>query len=536
VQEAVTAAESSAVPVEEAYAAWTAAAESVVALAGVASDGSNLTLDPDLDSYYVMDAVAFRFPRLLVDLDAASGGLALAGGQGEVDAARLSAARTLGSLTTTLTSVTTGLDKSFGATADGALLAQQEPIAAMAAAVREQAGELEAAVARPRTPPVQAGDVADASAQVATTWDALLPVLDDMLSTRIRGFQAQELRAELVTGGFVLLAAYLVAGLYQSAVPPLRRMRDVLARMADGDLRVAVAVESRDEIGQMARSVNHTAASLASAVDDIVAAARSVAEASDETSRLADDIQAAAGSVHAQVSDSVRNVAGVTGHTRSVAAAGEVMGTSIREIRSGASDAASTSSEAVTIARRTGEIVQRLGHSSDAIGTVVRQIAAVSEQTKLLSLNASIEAARAGEAGKGFGVVAQEVKQLAEETAEASADITHRVETVQADAAAAVAAIGAIGEVIGRVHDIQSAIAAAVEQQDVAMGALGRDAASAASAAGGIDASMAEVEGSATVSQQRATEVGALAARLEGSARSLRDAVGRFSVPAADAD
>ena len=531
VQQAVATAESAGPTGRAAYTAWSTAVEAVVTLASAAADGSNLTLDPDLDSYYVMDTVAFRFPRILADLDAAAGDLAVTSATSDdVDGARLRVAATLGSLTTTLSAVTSGLDKSFAATGSAELLDQHDAVDAMAAAVTGQATALSDAVAQQRTAGVRAADVSEAAAQVTGTWTALLPVLDELLVTRIDGFEAQERRAELVAGLFVLLAAYLVVGLYSSAVPPMRRMRDTLAALAAGDLRARVEVDTHDEIGQMARSLNETAGSLADAVDDIVTSARAVQEASDETSRLAADIQDAAGSVQAQVTESVRHVAGVTEHVVSVAAAGEEMGASIREISSGASTAATTSTEAVTIAERTGAIVQRLGESTEAISAVVRQITAVSEQTKLLSLNASIEAARAGEAGRGFGVVAQEVKDLADETAGATADITRRVETVQADAAAVVAAIAEIGGVITRVNDIQSTIAAAVEQQDASMGELGRDASNAAGAAGGISASLELVEDSATVSRQRATEVGALAGRLEGSAQALRDAVSRFSV------
>jgi len=531
VQRAVAAAERAGASGRAAYTAWSTAAESVVTLASAASDGSNLTLDPDLDSYYVMDTVAFRLPRILVDLDSVADDLAVTNTAGEdVDGARLRASATLGSLTTTLGAVTSGLAKSFGATASTSLLGQRDAVAATAAAVTDRATALEDAVAGRRTAGVTAGEVAAASAQVSRTWAVLLPVLDELLRTRIDGFTAKAHRAELVAGVFVLLAGYLVVGLYSSAVPPMRRMRDTLAAIAAGDLRARVEVETRDEIGQMATSLNATADSLAAAVDEIVTSARGVQAASDETSRLATEIQQAAGSVQSQVTESARGVAGVTGHAAAVAAAGEQMGASIREISTGASAAATTSAEAVAIAERTAVVVHRLGGSTEAISAVVRQITAVSEQTKLLSLNASIEAARAGAAGKGFGVVAQEVKDLAEETALATADITRRVGTVQADAAAVVTAIAEITGVISRVDDIQSTIAAAVEEQDASMAELGRDAAEAAADAGGIGASMALVAGAATVSQQRAGDVDALAERLESSAQALRAAVSRFSV------
>src|SRR3954453_7541131 len=116
--------------------AWTAASSAVVALASAASDGSNLTLDPDLDSYYVMDAVAFRFPLMLENLNEVPDALAVAAAGGSaVDAARLDAAATLGSLTATLDAVATGMAKSFAATADERLLAEKPAVQDTAAAV-----------------------------------------------------------------------------------------------------------------------------------------------------------------------------------------------------------------------------------------------------------------------------------------------------------------------------------------------------------------------------------------------------------------
>jgi methyl-accepting chemotaxis protein len=512
--------------------AWTAASEAVVALATAAADGSNLTLDPDLDSYYVMDTVAFRMPRLLEDLTATVADLAVANATADptaVAAARLRAAEKLGSVSTTLGAVRGGLAKTFEVTANARVLTDQNRVAAMTTNVSAVYTALSQAVAADRTSTV-GRDLGDTTALITGTWQALLPALDDMLAVRVDGFTSAQQRAVGVTLIGVLVAAYLLVGFYLSSVPPMRRMRDALSRVSEGDLRTTVAVGTRDEIGQMGQALNGTIAALREAIGRIGASAEVVAESSADTNRLAREIQVAAQAVHTQVAESVGHVAGVTEHAIAVAGAGEEMGSSIREISQGAQEASSTSTHAVRVTRSAGELVGRLEESAAAIGNIVELITQVSQQTHLLSLNASIEAARAGDAGKGFGVVAQEVKDLAQEAGTAAADIAAKVKTIQADTAEAVASIADIGEVIQRVNDIQSTIAAAVEEQDAATNELGRGVSTVAGAAEEINAGMGAVEDTARASEQQAQQVGAVAQRLEESAEELRTAVQRFTV------
>jgi methyl-accepting chemotaxis protein len=109
--------------------------------------------------------------------------------------------------------------------------------------------------------------------------------------------------------------------------------------------------------------------------------------------------------------------------------------------------------------------MRQFRESSQEIGDVVRLITSIAEQTNLLALDAIIEAARAGDAGKGFAVVADEVKQLAQEIARATEDISRRVQTIQGDAEGASSAIGDIASVISLIHEFQTTIAGAVEEQ-----------------------------------------------------------------------
>src|SRR5690606_23140721 len=113
--------------------------------------------------------------------------------------------------------------------------------------------------------------------------------------------------------------------------------------------------------------------------------------------------------------------------------------------------------------------------AAQKIGEVVELISTIAEQTNLLALNATIEAARAGEAGKGFAVVASEVKGLAGQTAKATEEIAAQIRAVQAVSAEAADAIRGIGDTIARINDTAAAIAAAVEQQGAATSEIARN-------------------------------------------------------------
>ncbi|WP_438275336.1 methyl-accepting chemotaxis protein [Nitrobacter sp.] len=150
---------------------------------------------------------------------------------------------------------------------------------------------------------------------------------------------------------------------------------------------------------------------------------------------------------------------------QAVAAGAEELAASVGEISRQAADALAISQQAVTQANETSSIVSGLSTAAQKIGDVVQLINSIAEQTNLLALNATIEAARAGEAGRGFAVVASEVKSLASQTAKATDEISGQVAEVQNTTGGAVAVIEAITQTISRINEISAAIAASVEEQ-----------------------------------------------------------------------
>lgn len=156
----------------------------------------------------------------------------------------------------------------------------------------------------------------------------------------------------------------------------------------------------------------------------------------------------------------------VSSNMSSIATAVSEMGISIADISQNATKASQVAQAAVIEADSTNSAILRLADSSIKIGNVLKVINSLADQTNLLALNATIEAARAGESGKGFSVVATEVKELANETARATGDIDEAVRSLQVDAEEATESVRRIHEIISQIHEAQQAIASAVEEQN----------------------------------------------------------------------
>jgi methyl-accepting chemotaxis protein len=162
------------------------------------------------------------------------------------------------------------------------------------------------------------------------------------------------------------------------------------------------------------------------------------------------------------------------------------------------------------------------------IGDILKVISSIAEQTNLLALNATIESARAGGAGKGFAVVAGEVKDLAQETAKATEDISSKTSAIQATAGDAAESIGRIAGVVNQINQLQTTIAAAVEEQSVTACEISRNVGQIAAGSGDIAGNISEVAQAAGASaegagmtQQSATQLCNLATRVDTLVRTF---------------
>jgi methyl-accepting chemotaxis protein len=513
-----------------AFTAYTTASTALLDLIVKVSDKSNLTLDPDLDSYYVMDTVVFRLPALL-DLTGRAVGEALLVGNGspdQIDAARLSLSRTSGALASTQSAVDSGMSTALAKThrselhpVGSAVQAEQNAAGALSAQVDDaiKSGKLAAV-----TP--AAGD--DARAAMTRLIDRLVPQLDALLATRIHALQARAYKVEAGALLAVLLVGYLLVGFYRSATVPLNRMVEALRGLAEGDLTRRVVVDTRDEVGQMGTALNEAFTRLLEAIQAVRADADGLAGASSELSAVSGELRSTAESTSVRAEQVKATASEVSDHVTTVSAGAEEMSAAINEIASGASQAASVAAEAVTLAALTQGAIDRLGTSSAQIGEVLKVITAIAGQTNLLALNATIEAARAGEAGKGFAVVAGEVKQLAQETSRATEDIASRINAIQTDTQAAVGAIDQIGTVIERINDIQATIASAVEEQSATTNEMSRGIDEVAAGSQSITVGITEVAQDTQRTTAGATSTAEAAEELTRTANRLRGVVSGF--------
>ncbi len=250
------------------------------------------------------------------------------------------------------------------------------------------------------------------------------------------------------------------------------------------------------------------------AAEDIKAMSQQMAAGAEETSQQS----AAVASASEQASSNVQTVA----------AAAEELSAAIREISQNVTDTASAAQESSGTANQSKEKLDELQTAVDQIDGVLQAILEVAEQTNLLALNATIEAARAGEAGKGFAVVASEVKSLANKTHSMTEEISQLIESIKLRSKETITSVDGIITKIASVNDKTTNIAAAIEEQNNSTLEISRNIQEAAQGTSEVSSSVVGIQQAATESADATTNLLDNAEKLADQSRDLSEAVASF--------
>ena len=254
-----------------------------------------------------------------------------------------------------------------------------------------------------------------------------------------------------------------------------------------------------------------TVSSVVSQVDTATAEINSAFETNDNKGNVAANA----------ASDTNQNV-------QAVAAATEELSASISTVIGQVADSTQIVGRARDAADSSRNTVSRLADSAKTIGGVLKLIEAIARQTNLLALNATIEAARAGDAGRGFAIVAHEVKNLAKQTAEATETIARQIGEIQSDTDNAVREIGQISEVISRLDSISGVIAESMSQQGEATTEIARNVQHASSATQDISEQLSELIMSNAEVKISVCTISAISRELADASVNLESSLDKF--------
>ncbi|HEY8964551.1 MAG TPA: HAMP domain-containing methyl-accepting chemotaxis protein [Alphaproteobacteria bacterium] len=395
----------------------------------------------------------------------------------------------------------------------------------------------------------------DISAEVG---NIVLDELHKILTIRHDAGQKERIETLIICALAVVFAMIMFFIISASITRPIGRLTSAMGTLAEGDNTIEIPGLNRsDEIGNMAKAVGVFKEN-AIQIEKMNASAeeqkkRAEAEKKEAMHKLAGEFDSRVGGVirtltsaaegmtmtaqamktasdqTAQISSMVASGATqADSNVQTVAAASEELAASSSEIARQIDSVAKKATMAAQDAQATRVSVQELVQLADSIGDVISTIKDIADQTNLLALNATIEAARAGEAGKGFAVVADEVKKLASETGSKTEEIDQRVVRIQEAIRTSVEAMEKIIDNVSQIDAATTSVASAVEEQNAATAEIGRNVTEASTGTQQVSSSIVQVQQNAAETGQSANMVLDAASDLKQQSELLQDEVGKF--------
>lgn len=406
------------------------------------SQASGLVLDPDIDTSFVMEAVVYRAPRVIDSmgqLRALAVGAAAAGWVSFKQKVQLN--MITANVNENLLSVEKAISIAFKANQQlkAQLMLDRDQVKKQVVAYSERVNEdilepdlIEAEV----TDIYAAGSVAIAS--VYTLYDGFLVSLDSLFNDRLDRLKAK--RNQILTGILLLsaLVIYLLLGFYSVIVTTIQSLEYSMRKIAAGDLTVSVESVTNDELNNVATSINEMVSHLHGLITRLDEQAGLLASSSSELLATTDGSKGVAVAQQQQAKQIARAMSGMLQAINESAMNAEAASVDAKEADIEANEGGAVIRKTIvsieTLAEEVSEAaleVRKLEQNSVDIASVLDVIGGIADQTNLLALNAAIEAARAGEHGRGFAVVADEVRTLAGRTQESTAKIQDMVERLQ---------------------------------------------------------------------------------------------------------
>lgn len=440
----------------DSFALHTVVIDDTLELIKTVADQSNLTVESDLASSYLMQSIVRDLPVLTENMGQARGlgsGVAAKGSMTEEQKLKLiSLTNFIDDSSKNLSRAFTVIEKenpSVGAEMKETFLTSQKSVGEFLDVFQNKilkTIDIESAQF------FDLGTVAiDHSFEL---FELETNILNELLSKKVEDLTMEKAIIISIVSALILLITYLGISFFLSVKETVNDLVTISGEMAKGNLTVRTNIKSQDELLQVGNAFNHMAESFTSMIEKSQQAVVQLVDSLEQLSTNADDTE----ETSSQIARSINNVAdGATKQSDHISLISEMIKDTKELVNFGSKKVSKALQQAIASTRfanegnaaiseaisHLGEVtrtvqfatdsIQKLGKRSDEIGGIIKVITDISDQTNLLALNAAIEAARAGEQGKGFAVVAEEVRKLAEQSNEAAKEIIRLIDAIQSE-------------------------------------------------------------------------------------------------------